>query len=76
MDQSLFQKYTKTIDIQKKEKSKVISILQEKSGIVFLEEEIILEGKKVSFQVSSVKQAQLKSKNIKAILTKEGYIVN
>lgn len=77
MDNSLFEKYKKTILKQTIEKDKIINIIKEKTGILLKDKQIVLdENKKITLFITSVQKNTLKLKNISESLKKEGFILN
>lgn len=75
MDPGLFSKHLFQIKKAHDTKEKVLILIQEKTGIVMLAEEIIVNNKKITIQTSSVKRMMLLQKNIKAVLQEKGYTV-
>lgn len=76
MDNSLFEKYKKTILKQTTEKEKIISIIKERTGILLKDKQIVLEdNKKITLFITSIQKNTLKLKNIGEILKKEGFII-
>lgn len=73
MNEGLFEKYKKVLTQKSNEKQEVISLLQEILGIVFKEDEIVIEKKSISFHTSSVKKSILLKKNIQTKLEEKGY---
>lgn len=77
MDNSLFEKYKKTIIKQNSEKEKIINIIKEKTGIILKEKQIVLEdNKKIKLFITSVQKNTLKLKNISEYLKEEGFIID
>lgn len=73
MNEGLFEKYSKVLKEKCKEKEEVITLLKEVIGIIFKEEELVIQKKTISFQISSVKKNILIQKNIKNKLKEKGY---
>jgi len=68
MDNSLFKKHLKLFNERDENKTKIIKHIKEKINFNLKEEEIKIEGKKVSFHLSSIKKSVLYKNNIKQIL--------
>lgn len=75
MNEGLFEKYKKVLHQKQSEKEEVIEILKEITGIIFKENELVLEKKTISFHVSSVKKSVVLQKNTQQKLTEKGYSV-
>jgi lactam utilization protein B len=73
MNEGLFEKYKKVLTQKNNEKQEVIRLLQEISGIVFKEDEIVIEKKSIYFHTSSVKKSILLQKSIQSQLIEKGY---
>ena len=76
MDQGLFRKHILQIQKVQDVKSELCAYIQEKTGVEIIQEEIIITGKKIIIQTSSVKRSILLQKNIKEILKEKGYFLN
>ena len=72
MDNNLFLKYTKAITKREDDKSILISLVKEVSGIILEKEDFTLEGKKITFTTTSTKRMFLK--NFFKQLEEKGYI--
>lgn len=75
MNEGLFEKYSKVIKKRQSEKEEVYKLLKEIVGIDFKEEEIEINKKIISFNISSVKKTIFIQKNIKIKLEEKGYQV-
>lgn len=75
MEKGLFEKYNKVLHHQSSQKKEIIDFIQTTSGVIFSEEEIVIQKKKLSFHISSVKKTILKNKIITEFLTQKGYII-
>ena len=75
MNEGLFDKYKKVLTQKKNEKEELINFLQEITHIIFTEEELVVEKKKISFRTSSVKKSILTQKNIQSKKKKKGYSI-
>lgn len=75
MDTNLLKKYEILISKNKQEKEELISYIKDKTTILLKEKEIILEGKKISIQTSSLKKSILFKNNIKNLLQEKGYVM-
>ncbi len=75
MNEGLFDKYKKVLTQKKNEKEELINFLQEITHIIFTEEELVVEKKKISFRTSSVKKSILTQKNIQSKLLEKGYSI-
>lgn len=74
MEGNLFTKYTTVIKKRNSTKETLITEIQNYTGLVFEEQEINIQSKKVSFYSSSSKKAELVKKGITQFLHKKGYI--
>ena len=74
MEGNLFTKYTTVIKKRNSTKETLITEIQNHTGLVFKEQEINIQSKKVSFYSSSSKKAELVKKGITQFLNKKGYI--
>jgi hypothetical protein len=72
MDNNLFLKYTKAITKREDDKSIIIALIKESSGIILEKEDFILEGKKITFTTTSTKKMFLKK--IFKQLEEKGYM--
>ena len=59
MEGSLFQKYNKVLKEKKSEKELIIKCIQNETGVVFKEDEIVIQKKSITFHTSSVKKTLL-----------------
>lgn len=75
MNEGLFTKYVRVLEVKNKKKKEVLKLLQEIVGILFLEEEVEINKKVISFTISSVKKSILLQKNIKLKLQEKGYSI-
>ncbi len=75
MNEGLFTKYVRVLEVKNKQKKEVLKLLQEIVGILFLEEEVEINKKVISFTISSVKKSILLQKNIKLKLQEKGYSI-
>lgn len=75
MEKGLFEKYNKVLHQQSSQKKEIIDFIQITSGAIFLEEEIVIQKKKLAFHTSSVKKTILQNKTITEFLTQKGYIL-
>lgn len=73
MDQSLFKKHILQIKKIKNSKQEVLLFIQEVTGVILEQEEIIISKKKITIQTSSVKRSYLFKKGIKELLKEKGY---
>lgn len=73
MNEGLFEKYSKVLKQKQSEKEEVITILKEITGIDFIQEEIVVQKKTISFHTSSVKKSIVLQKNIQSKLQEKGY---
>ncbi len=73
MDINLFAKYSKTIERQASHKKEIIDFIKKETGVIFKEEEIVLEKNKISFHTSSVKKITLLNKKIQEFFFKKKY---
>lgn len=76
MDNSLFNKYKKVVIQRDQDKEKIITFIQNHTSITLQNNEITLDGKKITLHLSSIKKAHLFKKNIKQLLKEEGFIVS
>ena len=72
MDEGLFGKYAKTVQIRKAYKQDILLCIQEKTGLVLQEKNIEVKNKEIKLVVSSLERSILHRKNIKEILKKKG----
>lgn len=75
MDEGLFKKHILRIQVHKEGKDEVLKLLEEKTGIVFLDEECVVSKKTVTFIVTSVQKNFLHSKKVDLFLKEKGYTV-
>lgn len=75
MNEGLFVKYGKVLKQKKSEKEDVINLLKQITGIDFITQEIKIEKKVISFQISSVKKSIIIKKNIQIKLKEKGYSI-
>jgi type II secretory pathway component PulL len=73
MDEGLFSKHLLQLRKQKDAKTKIISFLEEKTGVSLEEKDFDISNKTVHLQVSSVKKAKLLQKNSGGLLSELGY---
>lgn len=73
MDGSLFKKYEQRIQKNKTEKEELLRYIEEKTDVLLLEGEVVIDGKKIKIQTSSIKKTFLKKNNIELFLKEKGY---
>lgn len=73
MDNSLFSKYQKAIQVDTNKKEAVIQLVESVSGLKLIPEEIVLKKKEVSLTISSAKKSHLHKYKIKEALAEIGY---
>ncbi len=73
MDGSLFKKYEQRIQKNKTEKGELLRYIEEKTDVLLLEGEVVIDGKKIKIQTSSIKKTFLKKNNIELFLKEKGY---
>lgn len=75
MDESLFLKHVLQIKKQEKSKKEVLNCIEEITGILLNQEEIIVSKKNITIQTSSVKRSFLVQKKIQEKMKEKGYTV-
>jgi hypothetical protein len=75
MDQGLFGKYQRFITTRENTYKEISLCIEEETGVILTEEELLLDKKKIKFHTSSVKKMILRNKNIEGVLTRKGYSV-
>ncbi len=73
MDQGLFKKYSKVLSIQRSEKEEIIQFIQTTTGVIFHEEELVIQKNKIRFNTTSVKKTILQRKEVKEFLVSKKY---
>lgn len=73
MDEGLFQKYNNQINKQKNEKSEIVFLIKEKTGIELDEKSITVSKKEIKINTTSVLKQKLFQKNITDYLKQKGY---
>ncbi len=73
MDNSLFKKHLKIFNERDKDKNTIIEHIKNKTKIVLNENEIKIEKKKVSLNISSIKKAELYKHKLEERLEEIGF---
>lgn len=73
MLEGLFKKYTKVLIQKKNEKEEIILFLFKETGVLFKEEELVIQKYIITFHSSSVKKTLLQKKSIQEFLHTKGY---
>ena len=73
MKEGLFKKYNIQLEQRTHIKKEVIQYIQEKTGIILQEENIVILKKVISLYVSSTLKQKLFQKNISKILKDKGF---
>ena len=73
MELGLFQKYNKVLTQQLLQKKEIIDFIKQETGVIFTEQEFIIQKNKILFQTSSVKKTILQNKNVITFLIQKGY---
>ena len=75
MDNSLFAKYKQVVEKRDEDKGKIIDFVKEKTGVILLESEIVIDNKKITLNISSVKKSILFKSKIGELLKELGFFL-
>lgn len=73
MDNSLFEKYKKTLHTRDLQKEMIIKKIQEVTGVSLPEESVEIKKKTVTLNLSSVQKNKLHTHNIKQLCAEIGF---
>lgn len=75
MDNSLFTKYKQVVEKRDEDKEKIINFVKEKTGVVLNYSEIVIDDKKITLNISSIKKSILFKSKIGELLKELGFII-
>ncbi len=75
MDNSLFAKYKQVVEKRDEDKGKIIDFVKEKTRVILLESEIVIDNKKITLNISSVKKSILFKSKIGELLKELGFFL-
>lgn len=75
MDNSLFAKYKQVVEKRDEDKEKIIDFVKEKTGVVLNYSEIVIDDKKITLNISSIKKSVLYKSKIGEILKELGFFL-
>ena len=75
MDNSLFDKYKKVVEKRDEDKEIIINFIKEKTGVILDYNEIIIDEKKITLNISSIKKSILFKNKVGELLKELGFIL-
>lgn len=75
MNEGLFAKYVHAIKKRNTSLEEIIEYIEKETGVLLVQDEIVLQKKTISFQTSSVKKVLLRKQSIQEFLKGKGYTV-
>lgn len=75
MNEGLFAKYIHAIKKRSNSLEEIVEYIEKETGVLLVQDEIVLQKKTISFQTSSVKKVLLRKQSIQEFLKGKGYVV-